>query len=184
MANFRPDTGRHRWSLVQVRWFSPASGREGRCRQMSLACVGSARSVPATLGLPRSGVCASPSALLRLQAALQGAGPAWRALPRPKPLRFRFSGPPQGCRLGWACVLCLPCRSSSGNQELEEHTLPRCSAPSPSPSQPQFPHVHHCGAPFVSSGELISCCDPPGGCQPSRISGSLWLEIGILFAVW
>ena len=28
------------------------------------------------------------------------------ALPRSKPLRFRFSGTPQRCRLGWACVLC------------------------------------------------------------------------------
>ena len=36
----------------------------------------------------------------------------------------------------------------------------------------------------VSSGELISGCNPPGGCQPSRISGSLWLETGSLFAVW
>ena len=26
--------------------------------------------------------------------------------------------------------------------------------------------------------------DPPGGCRPSRISGSLWLETGGLFAVW
>ena len=25
------------------------------------------------------------------------------------------------------------------------------------------------GVPCVSSGELISGCDPPGGCQPSRI---------------
>ena len=32
--------------------FSVAMGREGRCRQMSLACVGSTRSVPATLGFP------------------------------------------------------------------------------------------------------------------------------------
>ena len=33
-------------------------GREGHCRQMSLACVGSMRSVPATVGLPPlTGVC-------------------------------------------------------------------------------------------------------------------------------
>ena len=32
--------------------FSRAVGREGRCRQISLVCVGSTRSVPATLGLP------------------------------------------------------------------------------------------------------------------------------------
>ena len=65
-------------SLVQ---FSPAAGRAGRCRQTSL-CVGSTRRVPATLGLPRTGVSVlSPSTLLRLPAALYGAGPALRAVP-------------------------------------------------------------------------------------------------------
>ena len=65
-------------SLVQ---FSPAAGRAGRCRQMSL-CVGSTRRVPATLGLPRTGVSVlSPSALLRLPAALYGAGPALSEVP-------------------------------------------------------------------------------------------------------
>ena len=65
-------------SLVQ---FSPAAGRAGRCRQMSL-CVGSTRRVPATLGLPRTGVSVlSPSTLLRLPAALYGAGPALSAVP-------------------------------------------------------------------------------------------------------
>ena len=33
---------------------------EGRCRQMSLACVGSTRSVPATLGLLLLAACAFP----------------------------------------------------------------------------------------------------------------------------
>ena len=38
--------------------FSCAEGREGRCRQISLACVGSTHSAPATLGLtPLTGVC-------------------------------------------------------------------------------------------------------------------------------
>ena len=65
-------------SLVQ---FSPAAGRVGRCRQMSL-CVGSTRRVPATLGLPRTGVSVlSPSTLPRLPAALYGAGPALSAVP-------------------------------------------------------------------------------------------------------
>ena len=44
---------------------------------------------------------------LRLQGALQAlskGGPAFCALPRSKPLRF--SGTPQGHRLGWACILC------------------------------------------------------------------------------
>ena len=37
---------------------------------------------------------------------LSKAGPGFCALPRSKLLGFRFSGMPQGHRLGWACVLC------------------------------------------------------------------------------
>ena len=37
---------------------------------------------------------------------LSDAGPGLSALPRSKPLRFRFSGTPQRRRLGWTCVLC------------------------------------------------------------------------------
>ena len=84
----------------------------------------------ATLGLPSLTACVlSPSTLLRVQVALQGAGPELHALPRSKLLRFRFSGTPQRRRLGWVCVLCLSGWSSSGNQVLEDHTLFRCSAP-------------------------------------------------------
>ena len=65
-------------SLVQ---FSPATGRAGHCRQISL-CVGSTRRVPATLDLPHTGVSVlSLSTLLRLPAALYGAGPALSAVP-------------------------------------------------------------------------------------------------------
>ena len=65
-------------SLVQ---FSPAAGRAGCCRQMSL-CVDSTRRVPATLGLPRTRVSVlSSSILLRLPAALYGAGPVLSAVP-------------------------------------------------------------------------------------------------------
>ena len=61
VSNFHPDTSERRWCLVQVRLFSYAVGREGHCRQISLACVGRTRSVPATLGLPPAhGVCAFP----------------------------------------------------------------------------------------------------------------------------
>ena len=92
-------------SLVQL-----CCGLEKHCKQISLACVGSARSVWATLGLPALMVCVlSQSTLLRLQIALQKlskSGPALRALPRSKPLRFRFSGTPQRRRLGWACIFC------------------------------------------------------------------------------
>ena len=65
-------------SLVQ---FSSAMGRAGCCSQTSL-CVGSSHRFPATLGLPRTGVSVlSPSTLLRLPAALYGAGPALSAVP-------------------------------------------------------------------------------------------------------
>ena len=61
--------------------FIPAVGRVRCCRQISL-CVDSTRRVPATLGLPRTGVSVlSPSTLLRLPAALYGAGPALCAVP-------------------------------------------------------------------------------------------------------
>ena len=36
---------------------------------------------------------------------LSDVGPGLHALPRSKPLRFRFSGTPQRRRLGWVCVL-------------------------------------------------------------------------------
>ena len=53
--------------------FSCAVGREEHCKQISLVCVGSARSVWATLGLPLLTVCVlSRTTLLRLQVALLG----------------------------------------------------------------------------------------------------------------
>ena len=56
---------------------------EGGALQTDIAvCVGSTPRVPATLGLPRTGVSVlSPSTLLRLLAALYGAGPALSAVP-------------------------------------------------------------------------------------------------------
>ena len=39
---------------------------------------------------------------------LSEVGPGLHALPRSKPLRYRFSGTPQRRRLCWACILC-PC---------------------------------------------------------------------------
>ena len=38
---------------------------------------------------------------------LSDVGPGFHALPRSKAFMFRFSGTPQRCRLGWACVLSL-----------------------------------------------------------------------------
>ena len=67
--------------LVSLVQFSPATGRAGCCRRISLY-VDSTHRVPATLGLPRAGVSVlSPSTLLRLPAALYGAGPALSKVP-------------------------------------------------------------------------------------------------------
>ena len=72
---------------------------------------------------PRSQLCVlSPSTQLRLQAALQGVGPVWPAVPG------FGSSTKAGTRLG---ILCLPCPSSSGSHELEGSTLPGCGAPYP-----------------------------------------------------
>ena len=98
-------------------------------------------------------------------------------------VRFQFLGTPQKHRLGWACVLCLPRLSSSGSQELDERTLPKYGAPSPLRG-PSLSFLSWLDAPCVCSGVLVSSPNPPGGCRPSRISGSLWLETGSLFAVW
>ena len=88
--------------------YSHTVGREGRCKQITLACV---HSVSATSGLPSLMVCVlSLSKRLRprlLCRELSEAGPRFHALPRCKPLRFRYSGSPQGCRHSWACALCL-----------------------------------------------------------------------------
>ena len=159
-------------------------GREEHCKQISLECLVNAHSVLATLELPPLTACVlSPSTLLRLQDAVQGAGPELCALPRPKLLRFRFWILHKGADSVGAAFCAFPGLSSSGNQELDEHTLPRCSMTSllPVPAS-----VSGCTGPvcLVSSGELISGCDPSSGCQPSSISGSLCLETGSLFAVW
>ena len=87
--------------------FSRAVGREGRCKQITLAC---AHSVSATLGLPpltaHAPPCPHSSASRLLRWDLSEAGPELYALPKSKTLRFRHSGSPQRRRLSWACVLC------------------------------------------------------------------------------
>ena len=75
VSDFCPDT-RGRWcTFFQAHLFSHAVGREGHCKQITLAC---AHSVSATMGLPPLTACVlSLSTLLRLQVALLGteAGP-------------------------------------------------------------------------------------------------------------
>ena len=126
---------------------------------------------------PLRGVCAFPSTLLRLPAALYGAGPALSAVPV-----FRSS---TKARVRLLLRLCLPRPSSSGRQGLDGRPLPGAVRllPSAVPASASA-RASRVRAACVCSRELASSRDPPGGCRPSRISGSLWLEAGSLFAVW
>ena len=73
VSDFLPDTRGRWWTLFQAHLFSPAVGREGRCKQITPAYVESARSVLGTLGLPLLTACVlSLSMLLRLYVALLG----------------------------------------------------------------------------------------------------------------
>ena len=100
---------------------------------------------------------------------LSESGPGLYALPRSKSLRFRFSGTPQRHRLGWACFVPFPGLSSSGDQVLGEPSRPQLKAVTyrlPHPSYSVFwVYNRHAfsGVLCVSSGELISGSDPPGG---------------------
>ena len=106
---------------------------------------------------------------------LSEASPGLYALPRSKLLRFRYWGIPQRHRLGWACVLCP--------FWVQAAQVTRCLASAiavtyhlPHPCHSVFWVYNRCtfsGVPCVSSGELISACDPPGRCRPSRIPRSL-----------
>ena len=159
-------------------------GSEEHCKKISLAWVGSARSVWTTLGLPHLTVCVlSQSTLLRLQVALQG------------------NFPKQA--LGFMHFPNLSC-SGSGSWVLHKGTdlvgpafcaLPRSEQlRQPGAWQAHctrwFVHLKHLSSPScsdswvlrksavsdvpcVSSRELISGCDPTGRCQLSRIPGRL-----------
>ena len=158
-------------------------GREEHCKQVSLACVGSACSVSATLGLPLLTACVlSHSTLLRLQVALQ-TNCLKQALGCMHFPGLSHSGSGSQAlhkgtdSVGLHCVP-FPGLSSSGDQVLGEHTLRWSSVsyhlPGPSHSVSWVRSGSAVsGVLCVSSRELISGCDPPSRCQPSRIPRSL-----------
>ena len=127
---------------------------------------------------PAHGCVLSPSTLLRLQAALYGAGPALRAVP------VFGSSTKARTQLGLHFVPSLAgaaqaAKNLTGALPLGAGHL----LPSAAPASVSVRASWVC-APCVYSQELASSCDPPSRCQPSRISGSLWLQTGDLFAVW
>ena len=78
---------------------------------------------------PTHGVCAFPVYTAQAPGCSAGelseAGPGLCALPRSKPLRFKFLGIPQRHRLGWACVLCP--------SQVRAAQMPRCLVSTLSP---------------------------------------------------
>ena len=123
---------------------------------------------------PAHSLCAFPGYTAQAPGCSPGncqAGPGLHALSRSKPLRFRFSGTPQRRRLGWACVLCpSQVQAAPVTRCLGSVVAPvgGCILSPPRPSRSVF-WVHNGRAfsdvPCVSSGELISGCDPPSGCH-------------------
>ena len=153
-------------------------GRLEHCKQISLVCVGSACSDLATLGLSPLMVCVcfpiyTAQALGCSAGELSKVGPGLRALPMSKPLRFRFLGTPQRHSVG--PVFCALPRS----EQLRRPGAWRAVSPggecilSPPRSSRSVSWVATgvpiSSVPYVSSGELISGCDPPGRSQPYRI---------------
>ena len=122
VSDFRPDTVRPRWSLVQVRWFIPAAGRAGRCRQISL-CVGSTHSVPGTVGLPHSRLCALPVYAAQAPSCSIWSGPC---------VACGSSFPVFHKSADWhAPAFCaFPARAAQAARSLTG-ALSRCGAPSP-----------------------------------------------------
>ena len=115
---------------------------------------------------------------------LPKAGPGLRALPRPKPVRFRLSGAPQRRRLGWACVLCPSQVQQLRRPGAWQVHSPRCGASN------HLPHPSH----SVSWEHRLRCAvcllwGPDLWLQPSRWMSAVqdprktWLATGSLLAV-
>ena len=89
---------------------------------------------------PPQGVCAFLVCTAQAPGCSAGelskAGPVLHALPRSKPLRFRFLGTPQRHRFSWACVLCpSQVGAAQATRCLESTHSPGACVLSPPPSQ-------------------------------------------------
>ena len=168
-------------------------GKEGQCKLISLACVESACSIWATLGLSEHKLaCASwvytAQALSCSARVLSQVSPAFHALPRSKQLSFL--GTLQGHRPGWAVhFLPFPGLRSSGNQVLAS-TLSRLCSESYHLSGPTH-SVYWMRHQSAVSG--VSMCLLWGAdlrLQPSwqmstvQYPRKTWLANGSLFPVW
>ena len=130
---------------------------------------------------PTHSMCAFPVYIAQAPGCSAGelskASPGLRTLPRSK--LFRFSGTPQGHRLSWACVLCpsqvwaaqvTRCLASAHTPGGAVHLITSLVLAALFPSV-QWERCLRCAV--CLHGELIPGCDPPEGCQLSRIPGRL-----------
>ena len=118
VSDFRPDTRRRWWTLLGSLVLS-CCGEGGTLQTnntgVCLQCLGHTEFAPAH-GVYFSCLHCLGSRLLCQE--LSEASPGLYALPRSKPLRFRYLGTSQRHRLCWACVCAFPGPSSSGDQVL------------------------------------------------------------------
>ena len=141
-------------------------------KKKKVACVGIACSVWTTLGLPQlTEVCTvwvyTAQDAWYSARALSNSGPAFHALPRSKPLRF--SGTLQGHNSVGCAFFALPM-----SEQLRQPGVWQAHCSRWAMHLNHLPGRHECslsGVPCISSGELISGCDPPGRCQLSTIPG-------------
>ena len=157
------------------------TGMCGECSQ----CFSQTRFAPA---------CAFPvytsQALDYSAGELSEVGPGLGALPRSKPLRFSFSGTPQRCRLGWACIL-HPFQVQAAQET-------RCLASAVSPggecvlSPPRSQPVGFLGGSGCAHLRCAVCLFWGANLwlRPSRQMSTVqdpkksWLATGSLLAVW
>ena len=145
--------------------FNCAAGKEKHCKPILPACVGSAGSIWATMGLPPLTACVlSWSTLLRLQVALQGNCLRWALGCMYFPgLSHSGSGSRvlhKGADSVGPAFCALPRSEKLGQPGTYEHTLPRwevCLITSPIPAA-QFP-----GCTVGVPSQV--CCVSPLGCR-------------------
>ena len=104
---------------------------------------------------------------------LSKACPGLRALPRTKPLMFRFSGTPQRHSLGWVCVLCP--------SQVWAAQATRCLVSALSLVCTASYHLPDPAARFSGCAARVPsqvCRVSPGGCQPPQIPGTLGYQLG------
>ena len=147
--------------------------REGGALQTDIAVWGEHSQCSGHTGCAFAHRCVlSPTTLLRLLAALYGAGPALRAVPvfqyyTKAQIRLGLHFVPSATREAQVTRSLTGALSPGVVRLLPSVVLASVSA-----------HTSRVCAACVYSWELASSRDPPGGCRPSRISGSLWLENG------